>query len=539
MFYSSIASSFEPLIGCGGGSIQQAPTPVVVDTPSGPNTEPSKLAATFDVLIYGGTPAGVIAGLAAANEGLKVGLVEPTNRVGGALANGLAATDCLNLAEMGGLARTFFQDISIFYKNGTNGPARVFEPHVAEGLLTQYLEQAKISVFTNSQLSSVYKSGSRIDALIFADGTAMGAAQWIDASYEGDLMAMSGVAYALGRESSSTYNESFAGWGQGQIFAAISPYQSDNTLIPDIPNIQAERNGAADSRIMAYTFRACITDNPKNMRPFSKPTNYNPSRFEGLARIISANKFTDINQLVYIQRTIGRKANIVSAFQTNPLSTDYVGGSWNFPRASPSERLTIQNDHQDYVAGWLYFVANEDVIPIQIRAQMANYGLALDEFADNENWPRQMYIREARRLIGKYVVTQADIMTQRNKTDSICLGNWYIDCHYCSAFLASPVGQSKQSVGFDGFINKGGPGYQIPFRCILPEETQANNLSIVCCPSSSHVAFSSIRVEPTYMALGQAAGVAAALSIKRQAPLAQLNVSELQNRLLELGGVLT
>jgi hypothetical protein len=170
---------------------------------------------------------------------------------------------------------------------------------------------------------------------------------------------------------------------------------------------------------------------------------------------------------------------------------------------------------------------------------MANYGLALDEFVDSENWPRQMYIREARRMVGKYVVTQSDIMTQRSKVDSVCLGNWYIDCHYCSPFLPTSASQSDQRIGFDGFINKGGPGYQVPFRCILPDETQANNLSVVCCPSSSHVAFSSLRVEPTYMALGQAAGVAAAMSLKRQTALAQLSVSDLQNRLLELGAVIT
>jgi FAD dependent oxidoreductase len=508
------------------------------------SSAPSSPSTSFDVVVIGGTPSGLMAAVAAAKNGMTVAIVEWTNHLGGTLSSGLCVTDSQNFRYMGGLARRFYQDLGAHYGKATSVYA--FEPRAAESVFISYIEKNKIAVFFKRHVQSVSMSGNVISSIVLNDGTQLSASQWVDASYEADLMALSGCSFSVGRESASAYSESAAGWGHGNLITSVSPYisGSSGSLIAGVNPNPNETFRQGDGIVMAYTFRACITNDRTRMQPFPKPSGYDPSRYEGLSRFIVSLGLTNLSDIVVMQPTIGSKFNLLTAPQYaaspigyNPFSTNYVGGGWAYPNADWTQRMAIWQDHYDYVVGWLYFVGNDPSVPQSIQNQINTYGLPTDEFTDNGNWPWQMYVREGRRLIGSYVMTQADVTTNPAKSDSIGMMNWYVDGHICEAYVADS--KPSQAVGFDGYIVKDVSNYQIPYRALLPNPSQVTNLAVTCALSSTHVAFSSLRVEPTLMILGEAAGTAAALAVKAKVSLQEVQVPTLQNTLLSNGAVLT
>jgi len=493
---------------------------------------------SFDVVVYGGTPSGMMAVLAAVRGGASVAIVEPTMHLGGILTSGLGQTDTSYKQYLGGLTGKFYLDVGKAYGFGGSTPSYVFEPHVAEAVFNGYMKSAKAGVFLGRYLTAIDQSNGRIVSITLDNGTVITADQWIDVSYEGDLMAAAGATYVVGRESMATYGEMHAGAGYKPELFSVNPYLADGSLIPGINPDPKEEAGAGDSKIMAYTFRCCTTTNKANMAPFPMPSGYTPARFEGLARWIANSGFTDLSQIVTMQSTIKQKYDLL--WVISPFSVSYVGGAWLYPDADWSDRQKIWQDHYNYVAGWLYYVANDPSVPSTIQAELNTYGLPLDEFTDNNNWPWQMYVREGRRLVGQYVMTEADITTNIAKTDSVALGTWYGDCHYCDVYARriSEHGTATPTVFADGELAILNSAYQIPFRSILPNPAQAPNLAVTCCLSASHVGFSSLRGEPTFMMLGEAAGTAAALAVKNSTDISAVNVTSLQNTLIAGGSVL-
>ncbi|MDE3188741.1 MAG: FAD-dependent oxidoreductase [Acidobacteriota bacterium] len=485
----------------------------------------------FDLVVFGATPGGILAGMAAARMGAKVALIEPTQHVGGAITSGLGITDSVYHAAIGGLTAQFYLDIAALYGNTSGTPQYNFEPHVAEALFLQYIEKYSIKLLKGAPVASVSKNGTRIQSATLSDSSVVQATQWVDASYEGDLMALAGVSYAVGRESSSQYGESLAGWG---IQTALMPFAIDDSSgnpWPDtLPNPN-ETAGQADGMIMAYTFRTTMTTNPVILIPFPAPPNYNPDRYGLLQKFIQAAGISSVTELMSPQALPNQKYALLS--DTN-ISADHAGANWTYPNASPTARLAIWQDHYNYVAGWLYFLANDISVPLSVRTGMSAYGLAADEYTDHGNWPWQMYVREARRLRGQYVMAQADMLTQTTKADSIARGMWNLDSHYCGVFGMTELwnGSMQTGIVFDGaYFEPVTQGYQIPYRSLVPNASEVSNLAVPVCVSASHVGYSALRVEPTYMTLGEVAGVAAGLALQNSVDLANVSVPNLQAKL--------
>jgi len=498
---------------------------------SGPGSE-------YDVAIYGGTPGGIMAAAAAARAGMKVALIEPTQHIGGMLSSGLGQTDSLFKQYIGGLAAQFYAQVGSYYGMASD-PGYFYEPHVAESILHGFLPGDKVTLLLGNRLTSARMDGPAIQSIQLNSGASIRASAWIDASYEGDLMAGAGVTYRIGREAISTYNEPHAGWARSTMVTDVSALQKDGALISGVSANPDETKGNGDAKIMAYSFRCCLTTNPSILVPFTRPANYDPSRYLGLTRSIAADRITKLSKIVSMSPTIREKYDLLRS--ENPFTVNLIGGGWAYPEASYMQRQAIVQDHYNYVAGWLYFVANDPSIPASVQEEIRTYGLAKDEFTDNANWPYQLYIREARRMIGQYVMTEADITTQITKNDSIAIGTWYGDCHPCDLYSSTAVGagDSDAVVQADGELDVKTPAYQIPYRCLLPNQTEANNLAVVCCPGSSHVGFSSLRVEPTFMMLGEAAGTAAGLCAHSGGSFSRVDIDSLQAQLQANGGILS
>ena len=498
------------------------------------STSPAS-GTSFELVVYGGTPSGIMAAVAAAQQGLSVALVETTGHVGGILTSGLGVTDSDNYNYIGGLTARFHRDLGSMY--GSTQPAYCFEPHVAESVFDNYLLNYKIEVILNDYLTGITKSKHHITSITLASGKVLSASQWIDASYEGDLLAASGVSYVVGRESQQQYGESLAGWGVNQNVYTMSPYDSNGNLLACIQPLPNEGVGRADAEIMGYTFRSCLTNLPSNMIPFPEPPDYSPDQFAALSRFLSFNKLGALDEILDMQPTVKSKFNLLFADTFNPFSSNYTGYNWAYPNASPADRKTIWNNHYKYVAGLLYFLANDASVPKLIRSEINTFGLAADEFTDNGNWPWQMYVREGRRMLGQAVMTQSDVMSLSNVPDSIGVGEWSIDCQQCGNFAGEANG--SPAVITDGYIRVATQPYQIPFRAILPRgASEAVNLAVTCCLSASHIAFCSLRVEPVFMTLGEAAGTAASIAVKNNKDIRDVKAKELQPILISNGGIL-
>lgn len=498
---------------------------------------------SFDVVVYGGTAGGVMASVSAARQGLRTALVEPTAHVGGMVSGGLGRTDYGKKEAIGGMALEFYWRVGQHYQMFRYGQdvAWLHEPHVAEEIFRQMLRQAGVTLFERTRLaetSGVRKSGTTVAALRMENGDEFTARIFIDAGYEGDVMAQSGITWTYGRESQSQYGESLAGVREKTPFHQFLldiPAKADGRLLPEISSEQPGPAGSADKRVQSYNFRLCLCDSPDRQVPFPKPANYDPARYALLARLIHALEAADHRPPALARfMNIDRLPNGTTDVNNNgPFSTDYIGASWTYPNATYAQRDKIWQAHKDYDAGFFYFLAHDPQVPEPLRAEINRWGLCKDEFTDTDHWPRQLYIRESRRMVGEYVMQQKDLQTDLTKPDPIGMGSYNSDSH-----------NVERIVDAGGFVRNEGDmqvavkPYQIPYRILVPKRAEASNLLVTAAFSATHVAYSSVRMEPQYMILGQAAGLAAKLAIAAGKPVQDIDTAELTKMLHSEGAVM-
>jgi hypothetical protein len=528
-------------------------------------TQNNDNSKTADVIIYGGTSAAVIAAVEVVHSGKTVLVVSPDIHLGGLSAGGLGYTDTGNKTVIGGLSREFYHRVYNHYNDsaawvwqkhseygnkgqgtvamdGENRTMWIFEPHVAEKVFEDFVAENKITVLRDEWLdreNGVVKKDGKIVSFTTLSGKTFSGKIFIDATYEGDLMASAGVSYHVGRESNAQYKETWNGVQTGVLHhhhwfdKPISPYK-----IPDDPNsgvlplISTEHPGeygAADNKIQAYCFRMCMTNHPENRIPFPKPENYDSTQYELLVRVFDTgrkdwfSKFDDIPN---------RKTDTNNH---GPFSSDNIGMNYDYPEASYERRREIIKQHQDYQAGLLWFVANDPRVPEDIRTRMATWGLAKDEFTDNGNWPHQIYVREARRMIGEYVTTENDVLLKREVPTPVGMGSYAMDSHNVQRYI-TPEGYVQN----EGDIGVAPPApYSISYGSLVPKKEDCTNLLVPVCVSSSHIAFGSIRMEPVFMILGQSAAVAASMAIDKKCAVQDVAYDEFKTILEAKKQVLT
>jgi len=499
---------------------------------------------SYDVVVYGGTAGGVITCVAAAREGLKVLLIEPHRHLGGMATGGLSRTDFGKKEVIGGYALEFYWRIGLKYQVDrlADEVAWFYEPHVGEQVLTEMLRQANVDVLFGRPLhegGGVLKNGTQVVSITTTDGTTYRARAFADCSYEGDLMAQAGVKYTWGREPSQQYEESLAGVAgrtpKHQFLFSIPAKDSNGRLLPEISPEPKGVPGSADRKVQSYNFRMILSDDPANQVAFPKPPGYDPHRYELLARLLAEmtqklGRPQVLHELSLIAPIPNHKADFNNQ---GPFSTDYIGGSWKYPDASYAKRDEIWQAHVNYTKGFYYFLAHDPRVPKSLREEVNHWGLAKDEFRDTENWPNQLYVREARRMIGDFVMTQKDVQTELTKPDPIGMGSYNSDSHNVQRFV-----NARGEVENEGDMQVAVKPYQIPYRVMLPKRSEATNLLVPVCFSASHVAYSSLRMEPQYMIIGQAAGVALSMALKQNKAVQDIDPSQLTARLQEQGAVL-
>jgi len=487
----------------------------------------------YDVVIYGGTAGGAITAIAAAQEGASVALLEPRQHIGGMTTGGLGQTDFGKKEVVGGMSRAFYERLGEHYGRPI---AWYFEPHVAEQVLNDWLARAGVDVFFEGRLDSVTEQRGCVTAITVENGEVFRASVFVDAGYEGDLMARAGVPYTWGREGRGQYGESLAGRREHspkhQFDVPISPYDENGDLLPCVYDGDPGKPGQPDRKVQAYNFRLCLCNRKDNQVPFPKPPGYDPRRYELLKRYLARRgKDLKLNDIMIVSPMPNGKTDINNR---GPFSSDHIGGSWEYPEADYARRQEIWDDHVRYVQGWLYFLANDPSVPPHLQNELNRYGLARDEFPDTDHWPHQLYIREARRMVGAHVMTQADLQTQRTKSDSIGMGSYNSDSHHVQR-IPTPDG----AVVNEGDMQVPVQPYEIAYRAITPKRDDCRNLLVPACVSASHVAYSSIRMEPVYMVMGHAAGLAAAYAAEHDVPVQQVDIPWLQARLLEQRAILS
>jgi hypothetical protein len=503
--------------------------------------DPTPLA---DLVVYGGTASGVMTAYSAAREGLRVVLLEPGAHLGGMVTGGLSATDLGHFTIIGGYARDFYLRAGAHYGvKSLDSPADwLSEPHVDEAIFVDMLKDAGVSVYFHEQLremNGVTVAGTRIESITTEDGREWRGTVFADCSYEGDLMAASHVSYTWGRESAVEYGESLAGVRAqtlGHQFGwAVSAYDDRHHLLPEIDPGPLAAPGAGDKKVQSYNFRLILTNDPANRLPFPRPRGYKRSRFALMQRYL--NEF---------QQHRGRAPTVKDVFlptmipnhkadfnNNGPVSTDYIGHSWNYPEASYADKAALWQEYVLYTQSLLYFVSHDAHVPASLRAEVNQWGLPRDEFADTGHWPRQLYIREGRRMVGAYVMRQSDLQQDRTKADSIGMGSYNSDSHNIQR-VAMPDGTVRN----EGDVEVPVKPYEIPYRSITPQAAEAENLLVPVCLSATHAAYSSVRMEPQYMIIGQAAGVAASLAVKGHTSVQRVSIPDLEKKLREHGAVL-
>jgi hypothetical protein len=497
----------------------------------------------FDLVVYGGTAGGVATATAAARHGLKTALLEPGSHIGGMVTGGLSGTDVGRIEVIGGMALEFYWRAGRHYQMDRHLQALSWmpEPGVAEKIMRQMLADAKVTLLEKHRLvekKGVIKHGTRIVEVVMENGARFRARVFADCSYEGDLMAQAGVSYTFGREGAAQYGEPLAGvrahTGNHQFAVDIPASDENGRLLPEIQAEPRGEPGSADQRIQAYNFRVIATNVAANRIPWPKPAGYDPRRYELLARYLPAmTKYMErpltINEVNLLRVIPNGKADFNNR---GAFSTDFIGKNYGYPEGSYAERARIWQDHIDYQQGFYYFLANDPRVPRELQEEMRQWGLARDEFTDTGNWPNQLYVREARRMVGGFVASQKDLQTERTKPDVIGMGSYNSDSHNVQRHV-SPEG----IVLNEGNVEVAVQPYQIPYRVLAPKQSEAENLLVPVCFSASHVAYSSLRMEPQYMILGHAAGVASALAVQKGVAVQAIPVEELQKILLAEGGV--
>ena len=516
-----------------------------------------------DVCVYGATAGGIAAALQAARMGKSVVIAEPGRFLGGMTTSGLGATDIGNKAAIGGIAREFYgrvarhyssaaawkyETASEYFSQRSGGQARAsdlssvdatmwtFEPHVAEQIFNDLLVEAKVQVYFDQHLAHVRKDGVKILELVTENANMYRAKVFIDATYEGDVLAKSDVSFVVGRESNREYGETLNGiraeTPKHQFLVAVDPYEkrgdTNSGLLAFIQTGEASSPGQGDNRVQAYNYRLCFTTNADNRLRLEPPKGYDPARYELLARYLEAlvgagrkpvladfwnpiwmpNQKTDINN-------------------NGPFSTDMIGANWDYPEGSYQTRERLESEHEDYTRGLLTFLATSMRVPENIRNEMKRWGPCKDEFRTTGGWPHQLYVREGRRMIADYVMTEAHCRGQLKADDSVGLAAYNMDSHNCQRIV---IGARVENEG-DVQVPSMKP-YPISYRALTPKRSECENLLVPVCLSASHIAYGSIRMEPVFMILGQSAATAACLAIDAKVRVQKVDYEKLRSRLL-------
>jgi hypothetical protein len=498
----------------------------------------------YDVVVYGATASGTISAIAAAGEGMDVILIEPRKNVGGMVTGGLSHNDYGDRAVIGGLALDFYKKVSDYYKKPLyywRGP----EPHVGEKIFLDWLEEAGVELIFEKRMVEVFMRKGYIHKLALSDGSFISGKIFIDASYEGDLMARAGVTYTIGRESIHEYKESWAGRRAilpdgHQMLPRVSPFRNEGTreLLPLINPEPLVGEGEADNAVQGYCFRIIVTTNPEIMVPFPKPDNYNAYQYALVKRYYEVHP--NAGNMVHIWPTLPKGKTDMNS--SGPISTNVVDGlNWEYPDADYQRRDEIWQEIKDYTLGLLYFLSNDSSVPERIRKETRQMSLCKDEFVDNDHWPHQLYIRSGRRMKGEYFMTQHDLESDTVKYDAIGMGSYNIDVRHVqrTCIPVSRFPELHYEVYNEGYISIPVAPYEIPFRSLLPKYEECRNLIVSVCFSASHVAQASIRMEPQYMIMGHAAGIAAAMAVKENRPVHKIDISELQKKLKAQGQILS
>lgn len=521
--------------------------------------QPNNRNFVADVIVYGGTSAAVTAAVQISRMGKTVIIVSPDKHLGGLSSGGLGFTDVGNKAVIGGLSREFYQRVYEHYQqpqawnwqkkedygnkgqgtaaiDGNQRTMWIFEPHVAEAIFEGFVAENHVQVIRNEWLDrkhGVVKVDGKIVSIKTLSGKEYRAKVFVDATYEGDLMAAAGVTYHVGREANAEYGEKWNGvqigvLDHGHHFKTnISPYKiagdASSGLLPLVSGQFSGNYGEADKRIQAYCFRLCLTNNAANRIAFPKPANYDASKYELLARVYAAGWNETFDKFDPIPNKKTDKNN------HGPVSTDYIGMNYDYPDASYERRKTIIQDHKNYQEGLFYFMGHDPKVPQNVRTEINTWGLVKDEFKDNGNWPSQLYIREARRMIGQYVMTEHNIIGDQQVPKPIGMGSYTLDSHNAQRYVkADGFVQNEGDIGVD----PKGP-YQIAYGALIPKKEECKNLLVAVCISSSHIAYGSMRMEPVFMILGQVTGTAAVQSIDYKQSVQDIDYNTLGKKLLK------
>jgi hypothetical protein len=487
-----------------------------------------------DVCIYGANAAGVVAALQAHAMGASVVLLNPANHVGGLTTGGLSYTDLGNKAAIGGLARAFYRALGARYGKDEEWN---FEPHVAEDQLKAWLREAGVTVQHGQYVDRVVMEADtlRIQDILTTSGLRVRAAYFIDCSYEGDLMARAGVSHMVGREANREYGEKYNGQqihASHQFGMKIDPYRIPGDpasgLVPGIDPDDTFIPGSADRRLQAYNFRVCMTQRADIRVPFPKPDRYERGRYELLARLLAAGSTHVFGKFDAIQ------SGKTDTNNHGPFSTDHIGANWRWPEAGYEERERIFQDHVDYQQGYHWFLCHDPAVPEAVRTRYASWGLAADEFVDTGNWPRQLYIREARRMKADVVMHERHCIGRVVVDDPVGMGAYQMDSHNVRRLVHAGM------VLNEGDVQAGlAAPYGISYRAIVPRRGECANLLVPVCVSSTHIAFGSIRMEPVFMILGQSAATAAAQALQAgRIAVQDVPYPALRERLLADGQVL-
>ena len=523
-----------------------------------PSSAAEKPALGYDVVVYGGTSGGVVAAVQAARMGRTVLLIEPGTHLGGLSSGGLGATDIGNKAAINGLSREFYRRLGKHYskesawvhqtrdsfrsrrQKSNEGEMWTFEPHVAEQIFRSWLTEYQVPVRFNERLElkdGVKTNGAHIEEIQMESGLRVSGKVFIDATYEGDLLAVAGVSYHVGRESNATYGETLNGVQtrhaiHHQFIKPVDPYlrPGDPTsgLLPGIRSGSPGKDGTGDRGVQTYCFRMCTTDVPENRVAWKKPADYDPLKYELLLRNFDAG-----DQRVPWHPTSmpNRKTDVNNNFA---ISTDYIGMNHEYPEASHQQRKEIIRAHLSYQQGLMWTLANHPRVPETIRKEFQTWGLAKDEFVESDHWPHQLYIREARRMISEYVMSEQNCTGERTIADPVGLAAYTMDSHNIQRHVRNGKVVNEGDVQVGGFSP-----FPISYRSIRPREKECNNLLVPVCLSASHIAYGSIRMEPVFMVLGQSAATAASLAIEQRVSVQRVNYDKLRKRLLTDSQVLT
>ncbi len=494
------------------------------DTPQG--------ETKVDVCVYGGTPGGVMAAIAAAKKGASVVLLEQTKHVGGLSTSGLNRDEGehMDRRTLGGLSERFTREAA--RRSGASvvtRMARVWESHLAEQVFLDMLKTSQVPVKYEQLLDRIKKDGVRITELHVRGGHIYRAKVYIDATYEGDLMAAAGVSHTVGREARDTYDETLAGVRYLDDKIKVSPYDSEGNLLPGIMPGKPPKEFSASPVPICYNIRLNLTTDPTNLVPIEKPANYDPKQHELLARNIEAGSITRIGQIFGLYGMPNGKRECNNR-QFSIVSMSIPGEQTAWSEATFEQRETIHKRYRDYTHGMIWFLKTDERVPEAMRSDMARYGLCKDEWQDNDHWPWYLYIRAGRRMKGRYILTQADVTDHRQKEDVIHIGSHFIDSHHVTRY----------AVDREHFINEGriwqkGTTFDIPYRAITPKAKECVNLLSPVCVSASNVAFCAIRLEPTWMHLGEVSGLAATMAIDSGRTVQEIDVKKLQEGVKEAG----